>query len=707
MLGSQFSQIALPLVAIHRPRRERLRGRPPRRDRVPPVHPVRLPAGVWVDRLPPQADPRRRRPRTRAAARLDSARLLVRRADDLAPLRRRLRWSASAPSSSTSPTSRTSPRSSSATSWSRATRSSRSAARPRSSPGPGLAGVIVERADGAGRGPARRDQLPRLGALPLPDPEGGDAARAAEREAGPGMRPRPARDCGFVLRNRYLRCDRDLVPRRRTSSATSSCGHRRLRGARARHVAPAAIGLAFSLGTSAAARRAHHEQDLRPARRRPDDPLGAPGSTSASCCPSTRADANPSRSSSRRWRLGSASPIYNITQVSFRQAICPERIQGRMNAVIRFIVWGTMPLGSLLGGALGTWFGSAGRALGRRRSGAPRVPAGPPLAGAHAARDAGAGRRAAAVRGRGRGRAVAGGRGATAARTRLTAAQRYRSCHARATRGRGVGARARPARLALPDPAGRPRTHRDAEDLRPAAARARRATVRRRPPPRKWLLFPTKDGELQLRIHLMSAGRIRHLAAGKKGPKTPAFRLRFEDGGELILTEGGPKKRAGVWLETPEQTEAELAHIGPEALGLSADRLREILAGDNRRLHSLLRDQRALAGIGRAHANEILHRAQLSPFALSSKLERGGDRAARRGDRRGPDARARAARGRQGRQGRLSRPQPPRRALSALRRAAPAGRLRGAHGLLLRELSDRRPSAQGPADVASAQVAVR
>jgi formamidopyrimidine-DNA glycosylase len=136
----------------------------------------------------------------------------------------------------------------------------------------------------------------------------------------------------------------------------------------------------------------------------------------------------------------------------------------------------------------------------------------------------------------------------------------------------------------------------------------------------KWLLFPTADRALQLRVHLMSAGRIRHLASGKKGPKMPAFRLRFEDGGELILTEGGPKKRAGVWLETPEQTEAELAHIGPEALGLSADQLREILAGDNRRLHSLLRDQRALAGIGRAHANEILNRAQLSPFALSSKL---------------------------------------------------------------------------------------
>jgi formamidopyrimidine-DNA glycosylase len=136
----------------------------------------------------------------------------------------------------------------------------------------------------------------------------------------------------------------------------------------------------------------------------------------------------------------------------------------------------------------------------------------------------------------------------------------------------------------------------------------------------KWLLFPTEDGALQLRVHLMSAGRIRHLAPGAKGPKKPALRLRFEDGGELVLTEAGSKKRAGAWLETPEQTEAELRHLGPEALGLGSERLRAVLAGDNRRLHSLLRDQRALTGIGRAHANEILNRAQLSPFALSGKL---------------------------------------------------------------------------------------
>ncbi|HZG35328.1 MAG TPA: DNA-formamidopyrimidine glycosylase family protein [Gaiellaceae bacterium] len=136
----------------------------------------------------------------------------------------------------------------------------------------------------------------------------------------------------------------------------------------------------------------------------------------------------------------------------------------------------------------------------------------------------------------------------------------------------------------------------------------------------KHLLFPTADGELVLRIHLMSAGRARYLTPGAKGPKTPAFRLRFVGGGELVLTEGGSKKRAGVWLETPESSTAALAHLGPDALEVDPAQLGTLLASDNRRLHSLLRDQRVLAGIGRAHANEILHRAGLSPFALSRQL---------------------------------------------------------------------------------------
>ena len=136
----------------------------------------------------------------------------------------------------------------------------------------------------------------------------------------------------------------------------------------------------------------------------------------------------------------------------------------------------------------------------------------------------------------------------------------------------------------------------------------------------KRLLFPTADGELVILVHLMTAGRLHVLDPGEKGPKTPAFRLLFQGGAQLVLTEAGKKKRAGVWLLTPEAAEAEVAHLGPEADELDAEQLGEILRADSRRLHSLLRDQRAIAGIGRAWANEILHTAQLSPYALTRDL---------------------------------------------------------------------------------------
>ncbi|HET9906380.1 MAG TPA: hypothetical protein VFQ23_07055 [Anaerolineales bacterium] len=55
----------------------------------------------------------------------------------------------------------------------------------------------------------------------------------------------------------------------------------------------------------------------------------------------------------------SANPVYNITQVSLRQSIIPLRLQGRMNASMRFLVWGTIPLGSLAGGALGEVIGNS------------------------------------------------------------------------------------------------------------------------------------------------------------------------------------------------------------------------------------------------------------------------------------------------------------------------------------------------------------
>jgi MFS family permease len=67
------------------------------------------------------------------------------------------------------------------------------------------------------------------------------------------------------------------------------------------------------------------------------------------------------------WRLGLAFlgmtvfsigvVVYNVTQLSFRQGLTPDRLLGRMNATMRFLVWGTMPLGGLIAGGLGTWFG--------------------------------------------------------------------------------------------------------------------------------------------------------------------------------------------------------------------------------------------------------------------------------------------------------------------------------------------------------------
>lgn len=140
----------------------------------------------------------------------------------------------------------------------------------------------------------------------------------------------------------------------------------------------------------------------------------------------------------------------------------------------------------------------------------------------------------------------------------------------------------------------------------------------------KRLLFPTADGELVLMIHLMSAGRLRKLERRDKKPASPAFRIAFEGGSQLVLTEAGKKKRAGVWLLGAAAAEKALRHLGPDALELDLERLTLICERQRRRLHGFLRDQRVIAGIGRAWANEILHTARLSPFALACELD--GDR---------------------------------------------------------------------------------
>ena len=134
-------------------------------------------------------------------------------------------------------------------------------------------------------------------------------------------------------------------------------------------------------------------------------------------------------------------------------------------------------------------------------------------------------------------------------------------------------------------------------------------------------------------VHLMSAGRLKYIAPGEKGPKTPMFRLRFEDGGELVLTEAGAKRRAGVWLLRPDALEA--GARAPRARGGHARRMsrsRAILASDSRRLHSFLRDQRA----DRGHRPGVGERDPPRRDALALRAldpaRRRGDRAARRRD---------------------------------------------------------------------------
>ena len=216
----------------------------------------------------------------------------------------------------------------------------------------------------------------------------------------------------------------------------------------------------------------------------------------------------------------------------------------------------------------------------------------------------------------------------------------------------------------------------------------------------KNLLFPTDDGELVLRVHLMSAGRLRYLAPGKKGPTKPMFRVSFADGGELVLTEAGKKKRAGVWLLTPEALDAELAHLGPDALDdrRSRARRRSCAASVVSSIRSSATSARSPASAARTRTRSS-GEARLSPFRLSTELS---------DDEVAPLARAidddltRAlelrVRG-QGRHGRLPDPRPLRRAVPALRRHAPPGRLRGAHDHVLpacqtggRILKDRRLS---------------
>lgn len=124
-------------------------------------------------------------------------------------------------------------------------------------------------------------------------------------------------------------------------------------------------------------------------------------------------------------------------------------------------------------------------------------------------------------------------------------------------------------------------------------------------------------------VHLMQGGRL--LVDTKQAAKPRGGQARFVFDGTapaLLLTEQGTERRAGIWCveRGAEDTTAPLVKLGPEAATIEADELAERFATTNMRVHGFLRDQRCIAGIGRRLANEVLHRAQVSPFAMTRKL---------------------------------------------------------------------------------------
>ncbi len=123
-------------------------------------------------------------------------------------------------------------------------------------------------------------------------------------------------------------------------------------------------------------------------------------------------------------------------------------------------------------------------------------------------------------------------------------------------------------------------------------------------------------------VHLMQGGRLKEDAKQSAKPRGGQARFLFEDGRALLLTEAGTERRAGVWCVVSDAvlTSPPLADLGPEATEISSTDLAERFAAHPMRLHSFLRNQHCIAGLGRRLANEVCHRAQLSPFAATAKL---------------------------------------------------------------------------------------
>ena len=135
----------------------------------------------------------------------------------------------------------------------------------------------------------------------------------------------------------------------------------------------------------------------------------------------------------------------------------------------------------------------------------------------------------------------------------------------------------------------------------------------------KYLVFEL--GGPRILVHLSQSGRIDVEDPAKSTkPRGAVVRFRFDDHPSLLVKEFGRERKAGWWV-LAEGDEGPLGKLGPEPDSAEFERL--VLDGDDgRRVHTILRDQRTVAGIGRGYSDDILHRAKLSPYESLRSLQR-------------------------------------------------------------------------------------
>ncbi len=128
-------------------------------------------------------------------------------------------------------------------------------------------------------------------------------------------------------------------------------------------------------------------------------------------------------------------------------------------------------------------------------------------------------------------------------------------------------------------------------------------------------------GEVTFVVHLMQGGRLKWDPKLAPRPRYGLVRWRFADGRALLLTEPGTERKAGVWVVAGDPlAQAPLAGLGPEADTLTAEQMAELFRQHSARIHTFLRDQDVLAGLGRHAANEVPWQARMSPFAQTKTL---------------------------------------------------------------------------------------